>query len=122
MNEYIEKILSSNMEVRKKTVDEIIRNENNFQIANDLKKIVEEGPTYAKLDALTAYGRIIDKENVESLYPFLKNKSWHIRIETIRCIYYLLGEEAIDIVTPFLEDKAYGVRSEVEVIVKSFSK
>ena len=117
MNEYIEGILSTNMAVRKDAVKLIVENGKNSEMAEELKAIIENGPTYAKLDALTAYGRIIEKVEVENLYPFLKNKDWHIRAETVKCIYGILGEESFPIIEPLLKDKAYGVRSEVEKIM-----
>lgn len=120
MNNFIQGILSTNIALRKKAVEDIIKN-GDVELAKELKKIAEEGPTYAKLGALTAYGRIINKEEIEYIYPYLNSKDWHIRLETIKIIHFRLGEDAISMIEPFLKDKAYGVRSEVERILKTSS-
>jgi HEAT repeat protein len=117
MNEHIEGILSTNIAVRKEAVRIIIKNGKNIELAEELKSIIEDGPTYAKLDALTAYGKIIEKKDVDNLLPLLKNKDWHIRAETVKCIHGILGKESFLIIEPLLKDKAYGVRSEVEKLM-----
>lgn len=122
MASYIEQILSTNMGHRKEAVKKIIEDLDNKRFIGELKAVLESGPTYAKLDALSAYGRIIEKREIDYLLTFLKNKDWHMRIEAIRCICELLQEEAIDIITPFLKDKAYGVRSEVESLITKYQK
>ncbi|WP_071396617.1 HEAT repeat domain-containing protein [Bacillus tuaregi] len=122
MDSYIEQILSTNMGTRKEAIKGIVEDPNNKQFIDELKKILETGPTYAKLDALSAYGRIIDKEDIDYLLTFLKHRDWHMRIEAIRCLCSLLGEDAIELITPFLEDKAYGVRSEVQELINKYQK
>jgi len=116
MDVLIDEILSPNLAIRTNAVKQLISNQS-IDLAPKLLEIVKEGPTYAKLDALKAYGNVITIDNVESLYGFLKSRDWHIRAETINCIYKLLGKESLEIITPFLKDKAYGVRSEVEKII-----
>lgn len=117
--EYIEMLKSINMGTRKEAVRKIVNNKKDEYIGI-LLELVENGPTYVKVDALTAYRQIIRKSEVDSLKKYLKNRDWHIRLEAIRGISDLLEYDSLEIIIPFLDDKAHGVKSEVEKIVKKY--
>lgn len=120
MENLINEIISTNLSTRKNAVEQIINNKS-IDLAPKLLKIAKEGPTYAKIDAIKAYGSIIDLEKVDTIYSFLKDKDWHIRVEAVNSIYNLLGRDALDIISPLLKDKAYGVRSIVEKIIEEIN-
>jgi hypothetical protein len=117
--EYIEMLKSTDMGIRKEAINKIVENKKN-ELRGDLLGLVENGPTYLKLDALTAYRQIIGKSEVDSLGKYLNSKDWHIRLEAIRGISQLLEHDSLDIIMPFLKDRAYGVKSEVEKIVEKY--
>lgn len=120
MDLLIEKVLSSDIKTRNEAVTQII-NDKAVHLKEDLLNIAKKGPTYAKLNALKAYGYIISKQEVENLYEFFNSRDWHIRLEAIKCTSYILEEESLEIIKPFLKDKAFGVRSEVEKIIAQYS-
>lgn len=104
------------MNERNKAIEKIIM-EQPSELKSELLKITLEGPTYAKLGALKAYGNIISKNEIGTIIEFTKNKDWHIRLEALKCIVNLMGTDSLEILRPFLEDKAHGVRSEVELMI-----
>jgi len=121
MNLLMEGILSNNMNVRNETIEKIIM-EQPLEIKSELLKVALQGPTYAKLGALKAYGNIISKDDIGTLIEFSNNKDWHMRLEALRCIANIMKEDSLKILEPFLEDKAYGVRSEVELMIADIVK